>query len=394
MLIGLVGKPSSGKSTFFKALTLAEVAIAPYPFTTLTANQGIGFVKTNCVESELKLKCKPKYGFCISAKRFVPVKLVDVAGLVPGAHAGKGRGNQFLDDLREADVLVHVLDVSGRTDEQGNQTTGYDPCFDVRFLQEEIELWLYGIIGKNWKTFSRKVQAEGKKLSEELTRQLTGLKISEDVVISTMRRLNLSESPTEWSDENLLSFTRELRKLSKPMIIAANKSDLPEAEKNLKKLKEEFPDEIIIPCSAESELALREAAKHGLIDYVPGECEFKAKKELSPEQNKGLEFVKEKILNKFSSTGVQECLNYAVFDLLKRIVVYPVENENKFSDKNGNILPDAKLMPESSTALDLAYTVHSTIGENFLAAIDSRTGKRLGKDYKLKNKDIIRIMVK
>lgn len=393
MLIGLVGKPNSGKSTFFKALTLAEVAIAPYPFTTIQPNEGVAFVKTDCPEMELKVKCKPRHGYCLEGKRFVPVKVMDVAGLVPGAHLGKGRGNQFLDDLREADILIHILDASGRTDEQGRETENYDVTRDVKFLQDEIDFWLYGIIGRNWQSFVKKTK-QAEKISKELSIKLSGLKISENMIKHAIKNLNLSERAGEWSDEQLLEFVRELRKESKPIIVAANKCDRNEAEANIQKLKQEFPDLIVIPCSAESELALREAARENLIDYIPGSADLKIKSEkLNEQQKKALEFIKN-VIAKFGSIGVQECLNKAVFEFLKYIVVYPVENEHHYCDKDNNILPDALLMPPDSTALDLAYAVHTDIGNSFVAAVDARTHKRLAKDYKLKNNDVIRILTR
>src|SRR3990167_5978353 len=125
MLLGLVGKPSCGKSTFFKAATMAEVAIASYPFTTIKANHGVGYVKVDCIDKEFNTQCNPNHGFCINHKRFVPVDLMDVAGLVPGASEGKGLGNQFLDDLRNADVFIHIVDASGTTDVEGKPTEGY-----------------------------------------------------------------------------------------------------------------------------------------------------------------------------------------------------------------------------------------------------------------------------
>jgi len=394
MLIGLVGKANTGKSTFFKALTLAEVAIAPYPFTTLAPNEGIGFVKTTCVEKEFKTKCKPKHGYCLQANRFVPVKVIDVAGLVPGAHKGKGRGNQFLDDLREADILIHILDASGRTDAEGKPTEGYDVCYDIRFLQEEIDLWFYAVIGKNWGVYARE-QEKGEKLSKILAEKLSGLHVNEEMIKKAMKKLNLSELASEWNDTQLLEFVRQLRKESKPIVIAANKADLPEAASNIKKLRKEFPDLLIIPCSAETELALREAARDNLISYMPGSDKFKILQEekLNEQQKKALSFIKN-YLEKHENTGVQQCLNAAVFDFLHYIVVYPVENEKHLTDKDGNILPDAFLLPQQSTALDLAYTVHTDIGNSFIAAIDARTKKRLAKDYQLKDKDIIRIMTR
>ncbi len=393
MIIGIVGKANVGKSTFFKALTLAEVEIANYPFTTLDKNEGVGYVRVDCLEKEFGVECKPRLGYCLKGNRFVPVKIIDVAGLVPGAHEGKGKGNQFLDDLREADCLIHVLDASGLTDAEGNPTEGYDVVEEVKFLQDEIDLWMLGIVGNNWKRFARKVRGEGIKLSEAFAEQLSGLKICEDDVKEVMNDLNLSENPQEWKEEQLLEFTRNLRKKSKPIVIAANKIDLPQAAGNIEKLKENFPDVEIIPCSAESELALREAAKSGLIDYVPGEKDFSMKGELKKEQKKALDFVSN-LLGKFGTTGVQDCLNHAVFSLLGQIVAYPVENESKLADKDGNVLPDAYLLPKGATALDLAEAVHSDVAKGFIAAVDVRSKKRVGKEYELKDGDVIKIMVK
>jgi hypothetical protein len=176
------------------------------------------------------------------------------------------------------------------------------------------------------------------------------------------------------------------------MLIAANKIDLEQAQKNFEMLKEKFKDLIIIPTSADYEIALKKAAEAGMIDYLPGNSfQILDKSKFNQQQLKALEKIKA-LIDKYGSTGVQDCLNKAVFDLLGYIVVYPVEDENKLCDKNGNVLPDAYLMPKGSTALDLAFKIHTEIGEKFIAAIDARTKKRLGKDYVLKNNDVIRIM--
>jgi ribosome-binding ATPase YchF (GTP1/OBG family) len=394
MLIGIVGKPNVGKSTFFKASTLAEVAIASYPFTTIKANEGVGFVKKKCPEQELNVRCKPNHGFCLNSWRFIPVKLLDVAGLVPGAHKGKGLGNKFLDDLRQADVLIHIVDASGTTDAEGKKTQDYDPCSDVLFLEEEIDRWMYNIINEKWKNLVRKIRVENKKPIEELAIQFSGLKIDENMIKKTMNNLSLNENFSKWSEDELFNFVSELRKISKPIIIAANKIDLKDSEKNIKKLREKFPHLLVIPCSAESELALREAAHDKLIEYVPGENDFKIIGNLNEKQKHGLEFLKSKILNEWKSTGVQDCLNSAVFKLLKYIVAYPVENEHHFTDKNNNILPDAKLMAQGSSTHELAFAIHTDIGNKFIAAIDARTKKRLSREYELKDNDIIRIMTK
>ena len=395
MIIGVVGKPNVGKSTFFKASTMAEVAIAPYPFTTIKANEGVGFVKVKCPEVELKGKCKPNHGFCLDGWRFVPIKLLDVAGLVPGAHMGKGLGNKFLDDLRQADALIHVVDASGLTNEEGKATQDYDVTKDIKFLEDEIDRWFYGIVAENWKMLVRKAQISEERPMDILANQFSGLKITVDMIKTAAKNLHLEENFTAWTDEQLLELVRELRKLSKPMIIAANKCDMPKAKANVEKLKREFPGMLIVPCSAESELALREAARDSKIDYIAGEQDFKMNDDkLNEQQTKGLGFIKDKILGVYGSTGVQECLNQAVFSLLKYLVAWPVENENHFTDSKNNMLPDAMLMPQNSTALDLAFAIHTDIGNKFIAAVDARTHKRLSKEHKLNNNDIIRIMTK
>lgn len=389
MLIGVVGKTNCGKSTFFKACTLANVEIANRPFVTLKPNVGVGYVKVSCPETQIKKKCKPNHGFCINGERFVPIKLIDVAGLVPEAHLGKGRGNEFLDDLREADLFIHILDASGKTNELGEPTENYPIERDVLFLEKEIDFWILGILKRNWKSLERKALSTS--LSYEITQQLTGLKIKEDYVKEIISKLGLNEKGN-WADSDLLSFSTEIRKKSKPMIIATNKADLQESKENIRKLKEKFPKLLIIPCSADFELALREASQLKLIDYVPGNNNFEIKGKLSDKQEQALNKIKS-LLQK-QTTGVQECLNKAVFDFLKYIVVYPVENEHHFSDSKGNILPDAILLPSNSTALDLAFAIHTDIGNLFIGAIDAKTGRKLGKDSVLKNGDIVKILTR
>ena len=399
MLIGLVGKPSVGKSTFFKAATLAEVEIASYPFTTIKANHGIGYVKVECIDKEFNTQCNPNHGFCINHQRFVPVELMDVAGLVPGASEGKGLGNQFLDDLRQADVFIHIVDVSGQTDIEGKPTDNYDVSQDVIFLEEELNKWYYNIFLKVWKTFARKTEMQHVKFSEAVAQQFSGLKVNEEQVKSVLRKLNLPERPSTWDEEQIKKFTSELRKESKPMIIAANKIDTEKGKENYEKLKEKFSDLIIIPCSADSELALREATKAELIDYIPGEKDFKIKGDLSENTLKGtrqkqaLNKIKENVLEVYGNTGVQEILNYAVFDLLGYIAIFPA-GASKLADSKGNVLPDCFLLPGGSTAVDFAFFLHTDFGKNFIKAIDARSKKILGKEYKLKNRDALEIVTR
>ncbi|MBD3252539.1 redox-regulated ATPase YchF [Candidatus Pacearchaeota archaeon] len=393
MLIGIVGKPSCGKSTFFKAATLADVLIANYPFATIKPNHAIGYVKIDCIEEEFEVKCNPQKGYCKKSKRFVPVDLFDVAGLIEGSSEGKGLGNQFLDDLAGADALIHIIDVSGETDSEGKETKGYNPIEDVKMLERELDLWYLGILKKVWRTFSRTIQNTKQDFAKAVAKQFSGLKVGEDDIRKVVLKLKYeSEKPNEWSDEQLFAFAHELRCVSKPMIIAANKIDKENSRINFDNLKNAYPELIIVPCSAEAELALREADKHGLVDYIPGESDFEIKGELNEKQKNALEKIK-LLLREYKSSGVQEVLNKVVFDLLKYIAVFPA-GANKLTDSKGNVLPDCFLLPEGSTALDFAYTIHTDLGKNFIKAIDARTKQAVGKEYKVKHRDALEIVTR
>ncbi|MFH0868927.1 MAG: redox-regulated ATPase YchF [archaeon] len=395
MLIGIVGKPNVGKSTFFKAATLAEVEIANRPFTTIKPNEGVGFVRVPCAESFFKVKCNARLGFCIDGQRFVPVKMIDVAGLVPGAHLGKGLGNKFLSDLVQADVLIHIVDASGSTDTEGKviEPGSYDPVQDVKFVEDELDKWFASMLKENWSKFVR--QSLQKTADKALAEQFYGFKVTLDMVTKALRASKglYDKKLFEWTDADILEFASSVRAMSKPVVIAANKIDLHTAKANVERLKKEFPNHLIVPCSAESELALREAAKTDLIKYIPGDSKFEILKpeKLNSTQKKALEFVKDKILGVWHTTGVQTCLNSAVFDFLKHIVVFP-GGVSKLTDSQGRVLPDAFVLPPNSTAYDFAAKIHTDFAKNFVAAIDVKTKRKIGRDAVLKHLDVVEIM--
>jgi hypothetical protein len=220
-------------------------------------------------------------------------------------------------------------------------------------------------------------------LVQLLAEQLSGLEINKKHIQAALEKVSITD---------MERFAREVRKISKPMLIAANKIDIESAQKNFEKLREKFKDTIVIPTSADYEIALKKAAEAGMIEYS-SENGFKILEsaKISEKQLNALDKIRG-VIEKFGSTGIQECLNRAVFDLLDYIVVYPVEDENKLSDKKGNVLPDAFIVPNGTTVLELAFKIHTDIGNKFISAIDARTKKRLGKEYVLKNNDIIKIM--
>ena len=383
--IALAGKPNTGKSTFFKAATLMDVEIANYPFTTISANRGVSHVHVPCPCAQRSARC----GHCVDGIRFVPIELVDVAGLVPEAHKGRGLGNAFLDNLRQSEAIINVIDASGGTDIEGNVlgTASHDPVEDVTLLESEIALWIAGIIEKNWHRLAKKAQLE-RNVAHVIATQLAGLNIGENQVKTAALKLELFERPADnWESEDIVNLSQELRRIAKPIIIAANKRDVASPQ-NLERIEDVCQD--VVATSGAAELALRLAHQKGLVNYVPGNTRFVVAARSNQQQRNALERLQKFI--EADGTGVQTCLNKAVFDVLRYIVVYPVEDEHQWSDKEGRVLPDAFLIKEGENAKDLAFKVHSDIGRGFIYAVDARTKKRLGEHHILQNGDIIKIV--
>lgn len=396
MRIGLVGKPNVGKSTFFKAATLKDVAIADYPFTTINPNLGVAYARVPCVDREFNTQCTPLHGSCQGGTRFVPIELVDVAGLVKGAHEGRGLGNKFLDDLRQADCFLHVLDASGATDAEGNAVPpgSHDPASDVEFLEAEIDWWIHGILAKDWTRLSKKTESAGEKIDAVLRQQLAGLGITDPQLHLALRQAPVDPAkPGGWGDAGILSFAQTLREIAKPSLLVLNKADKagPEA---VKALQARLQGRRSISASGDAEIALRGAAKAGLVEYAPGAPDFKVPdpSRLNAKQTQALQLIRERVLAPHGGTGVLQALETAVFDLLKLIPVFPVEDDHRLSDKKGNILPDAHFVPRGATARDLAFKVHTDLGKHFIRAIDVRQKRTIGADHVLQPRDVIRIV--
>jgi ribosome-binding ATPase YchF (GTP1/OBG family) len=393
--IGLVGKPNVGKSTLFSAATLAEAAIGNYPFTTIQANVGVGHVRVPDPGPSFGVQSTPRHGKVAGATRYVPVELVDVAGLVPGAHQGRGLGNQFLNDLSRADALVHVVDASGGTDAEGNVVSphSHDPAGDIRFLEDEVDLWILGLLDDGWERMAKRVQQENRKLEGAIADKLGGIGISEALAIQGLRHAGLAgRRPAELAAADLRRLATELRKASKPIVVALNKADQADAA-TLARLAAAAGGPAV-PVAAQAELALQKAAQAGAVEYHSGEADFAVKAGLTEAQRKGLDYIRVHALQPLGGTGVAKVLEEAAFNLLHLVPVFPVEDEGRLTDKDGRVLPDCHLVPAGTTARQLAYRVHTDLGERFIRAIDCRTKRAIGADHELRAGDVVKVVAK
>jgi ribosome-binding ATPase YchF (GTP1/OBG family) len=386
--LALAGKPNAGKSTFYQAATMADAEVGNYPFTTIDANRGVSYARTECPCLDRDSRCDSDN--CRAGKRYVPVELYDVAGLVPGAHEGRGLGNQFLDELTDADAILHVVDASGGTNAEGEPVDvgDHDPVNDLEFIETEMDRWLAAIVERNWETVERQSRSPEFDIDDALTELLTGVGATPVDVATVLRELSYPGDPLAWSNEQRRELARTVRERTKPLVVVANKADIA-PEGNVERLQ--AAADMVVPATAEGELALRRGTEAGLVGYDPGDGEFTVESAVSDEQRAGLERVRGTV-EEWGGTGVQRALDTVVYELLDQVTVYPVENETRWTDGQGRSLPDAHLLARGATPEDLAYAVHSDIGDGYLHAVDARAGRRISDDHELSEGDVVKIV--
>ena len=394
--LGLIGKTNTGKTTFFNAATLLAEEISSYPFTTKKPISGISHAITLCVHPEFKVQDNPNNSKCINGWRYIPIEIIDLPGLIKDAWKGKGLGNQFLAIAAQSDALLHVVDASGGIDSTGqiSQVGTGDPVSDFADIEEELIMWYLKILEGNREKVSRSIHG-GAEPTEAIAELYGGIGVTKSHVKSALLSAELSEKSFDnfnMSDSKTLA--SQLRRISKPTLIVANKVDVEGADKNFDRLRERYNDIIVIPASGDSELSLRRAEQKGLIKYSPGSEQFEIVKsdELNKRQTDALDFIKKGIMGEYMRTGVQFAINIAVFKLLKMNSIYPVANEKNLTDKKGRILPDLILLKNGATVNDLAKEIHTDLTKGLLYAKDLRYNLRLPVDYQLRDRDVISLV--
>jgi ribosome-binding ATPase YchF (GTP1/OBG family) len=395
LTIGIIGKTNTGKTTLFNAATLLNAEISNFPFATKTPNVGTAFVCDTCVCRELGVKDNPLNSTCIDGWRYVPVEIIDVPGLIKDAWKGRGLGNQFLSVIGSADALVHVVDASGSIDAEGEitQPGNGNPLQDAIDIEMELNHWLDGIIVSNAQRIIREESRSSTAVA--IAEPLVGLKATVPKVSQALGNSGLDTAPfAKWTSGQIVRFSSFLLPIIKPTLIVANKMDVLTSEKYYELLTKHYGHSMVAACSAEAELVLRRAEKLGLLQYVPGGEKFKIIEDakLTAEQKGALKHIQTRVMDKFMRTGIQQALNTVVFKLLRMNMVYAVSDETKYTDHHGNVLPDVYLMPDDSTPVDLARHVHTSLAENYVLAIDAKTGVRLPADYRLRHRDVIKIL--
>ncbi|EGV62256.1 hypothetical protein PSN45_000978 [Yamadazyma tenuis] len=387
IVIGLVGKPSSGKSTTLNALTDANAKIGAFPFTTIDPNKATGYLEVDCACKRfgLEASCKPTYGYCKHGKRGVPIMLLDVAGLVPNAHLGRGLGNKFLSDLTEADCLIHIVDVSGTTDSEGKATRGYDPLQDIEWLQDEIFRWILGNLKERWGSVVRKHVGTKSTTLETLRAQLGGYYANKNLIAKCLDDIPNLPALQHWDEEMIETVVRSFMKHKFPTVLAMNKMDHPDSDKNVSKIILRYPDSKCVLTSSITEILLRKLAAQKYIKYEPGTEFVDTKDDLPDEDLKPLddklrnriENIRDLVLYRFGSTGTVQLLQTAT-ELLQLIPVYTVRNIHNYTGASGSeVFRNCLLVKKGTPVISVARKV---MGDVTIAAIETVGGVRVGEE--------------
>lgn len=396
-----------------------QAKVGNYPFTTIEPNTGVTYYRAPCpcVAHDKKAECCPKYGRCEDGVRFIPVRLLDVAGLVPGASEGKGLGNKFLNDLREADVLLHILDASGTTNEKGEATVGYDPINDAEWLHGEVHAWIYNNLWGRWGSVARKHTATKSSVANTLQLQLSGYGANGSTVNRTLDEMGVRDPVdlSDWGEDQVHSLVDAFLKVRFPTLLLLNKADQGgETDRNIARIVERYDASRCFVSSAAAECFLKICKQKGQIRYTVGDRNFETLYDIQDDLDfrkmrgedvseletaigslvaldgktkKRLEKIRDMVMFRYGGTGVWGAVQAAV-ETQKPVVVYPVRSLTNFSTEaeGRGVFGSAMILRAGSTVRTaVGHTCHGMLelfqyGE-LLEEGDTR--RRVGEDFVL-----------
>ena len=422
-MLAFVGKPSAGKSSFLNSVTNSKAKVGAYPFTTIDPNHGTAVFPTPCPCGDEGWEgglCTPRSGVCTHGThpphtRYIPIPVLDVAGLVPGAAEGEGLGNKFLDDLRQAKILVHVVDVSGTTDERGKEARGYDPQADVAWLIDELVSWVAGNLEAKWgNTAKRHARTRGR-IVDTLQAQLSGYGTKPALTARLVAALGFHDSVdlAAMEPEDIRNIAATFVDLRFPIIYALNKIDHPDADLNILNVVQACGEDRAVLCSAKAEIALKKWAAKGYITYTPGSDTVEKSPSFPEKYAASLESIEDLVLYRHGGTGVHDVIQMAVSQL-GLFPVYPIASfssaraidapststasSSSSSSTPGGCFPDVVMVAPGTTARSLAIKhIHALFGPEDppeLIAIEKSNGMVLGGGHVLTPEDrIFRIVI-
>ena len=328
---GLVGKPSAGKSTFFNCVTRLqnEAKVGAHPFTTIEPNYGVGWwASMDKVDHDASGTTHTRHGRTSKGERLLPLMVKDVAGLIPGAYKGHGKGNKFLADLCDADFLLHIVDGSGESDKNGvqvlqNDGSASNPKEDVEWVREELHRWIHGNIMDKWRSVIRAAKNSPSAAENRIFELFSGYKCTKSAVKLAAERAKLNLQEISSIDRlGLHRLVAHFLTVRFPMLLVLNKCDKLLRRGDLHKVEEAKlwaleAGYVAVPCSAHLESLLLRFANANKITYALGDSSFEEHIELlSREERAQLKDVSD-FLQHFGSSGVLEAISAAGKHLIR-----------------------------------------------------------------------------